>query len=56
MRKYIIARLTEPSTHAGVAGFLSGIGFILQKNFELGIPSLIAGIFAILGKEKQNLN
>ena len=54
MRKYIIGRLTEPSTHAGFAGFLSGIGFILQKNYELGIPSLIAGLIAIFKSDKSS--
>jgi len=53
LRNWLKSRLTEPSTHAGVAGFLSGIGFILNHDYQTGIPAVIFSIIAIAKKDNS---
>jgi hypothetical protein len=55
LRNWFKARLIEPSTSAGVAGFLSGIGLILNNQLELGIATIFTSIVAVVKKEGSNI-
>lgn len=53
---WVIARLKEPSTYAGIAAFVGGLQFIPHATdiAQLILPAgtVIAGILAIVIKEK----
>ncbi|MFN5352357.1 MAG: hypothetical protein ACK5BE_07095 [Alphaproteobacteria bacterium] len=55
LRNWFKSRLIEPSTHAGVAGFLSGIGLILNNQIELGVATIFTSIVAVVKKEGSNI-
>lgn len=50
--KYLLARLTEASSYAGITGIIGGIGWVLEGKTELGIAAILGGIAAILKAEK----
>ncbi len=55
---WVIARLKEPSTYAGLAAFVSGLQFIPHATdiAQLIVPAgtVVAGILAIVMKEKAS--
>ena len=55
---YLLTRLREPSTYAGIAAFLAGFGLLglteQDWNQILGAVAAIAGAVAIFVKEKSN--
>jgi hypothetical protein len=54
---YLLTRLREPSTYAGIAAFLAGFGLLglteQDWNQILGAVAAIAGAAAIFLKEKS---
>lgn len=54
---YLLTRLREPSTYAGIAAFLAGFGLLglteQDWNQILGAVAAIAGAVAIFVKEKS---
>lgn len=54
--QYIIDRLKEPSTYAGIAAFLAGFGLLgfteADWNVIFGAVSAIAGAAAVVLREK----
>ncbi len=55
---FIIKRLQEPSTYAGIAAFLAGFGLLglteQDWNQVLGAMAAVAGAIAIFVREKPN--
>lgn len=53
---FIIKRLQEPSTYAGIAAFLTGFGLLglteQDWNTILGAVAALAGVVAIFVREK----
>lgn len=46
--------LNEPSTWAGIGLLATGIGNILAKDYNTGIPQVLAGLAAIFKREASN--
>ena len=50
---YLVARVTEASTHGGFAGVFLAVQQIMEKNYALGVPALLTAICAIFLPEKK---
>lgn len=56
--KYMLGRLTEPSTYAGVAGVLAGLHLAVSPDMAsniAGVAMSLAGMLGVFLKEKNIL-
>lgn len=52
---YIVARLQEPSSSAGIATVVLAISQIVGGDFVTGVPSLIGGLLAFFVPERASV-
>ncbi len=51
--KWFLARMSEPSSHGGIAAIALSLQQILAHNYTAGVPGLLFGLMGILVPEKH---